>query len=91
MGSYCVYCHVKDGFVFYVGSGNVTRPFDITSRNLRWKAFAKDSIVEVRILEWFARKDDAYISEIEWISRLRPPANMQRTKTTETTYEKRKP
>ena len=36
---YCVYQHIKadDGEVFYVGVGNLSRPYNNASRNKYWK------------------------------------------------------
>lgn len=75
-GRFCVYHHVKEGTVFYVGHGTPSRPFDAVSRNSVWKEIVgKPPSYEVLVVRFFSNEPDACLFEREEIVRLNPAAN----------------
>lgn len=75
---FCVYEHVVNGAVIYVGSGNQTRPFEPRGRNEAWRTLTKNGY-SVRIVEWFEDREVAYTFESRRIMELKPPANRRGT------------
>lgn len=75
---WCVYHHIKDGNVFYVGKGNAMRPFAITGRNDLWKAIALSGErgFEVEIVGWYRTSMDAFLAEQLAIREMKPTANI---------------
>jgi hypothetical protein len=77
IGKYCVYHHLKNGEVFYVGKGNPSRPFHFASRNEKWKSIAGDGFgIEVKIVRWYPSSQAAFLAEQADIIKLRPVANL---------------
>lgn len=76
--AFCVYHHVIDGKVIYVGKGRLGRPYDKKSRNPRWRAAvaAAGGTYEVRVVALFDTDAEACALEREQIDQMRPPANM---------------
>lgn len=65
---YCVYEHVLDDEVFYVGHGNEKRPYVTCNRSKEWWDYVKDrkDDVQIKIIKKFESKNEAYNFEIEW-------------------------
>jgi hypothetical protein len=79
---YCVYRHIVDGEVIYVGMGTAARAFQVMEdrqkRNDRWrKATLLVPSLEVQIVGWYGNANDARRVEREEIRRLKPPCNVQ--------------
>lgn len=73
---YCVYHHVCDGKVFYIGSGTMARPFTRDGRNRRWLQFVKENPnYEIRIDGRFQDLREARIEESKQIKDQRPLCN----------------
>lgn len=70
---FCVYEHLLDGKVFWVGSGDLNRPRKFSNRSDRWKRYVQDRTkeVEVKIIKQFENYEDAYKYEIELSKKLR--------------------
>lgn len=80
----CVYTHSVEGKVFYVGMGNLYRPFQKTNRNGVWVTLVKNqgslgySIKIVQIFCGLVERRKARILEREQISLHKPVANLQK-------------
>lgn len=75
---YCVYFHLIDQTVFYVGSGVLSRAFDHGSarRNQAWNVFVARRRVSVHIVGQYAERSVARRDEYAAIKKHRPIANM---------------
>lgn len=78
---YCVYYHKNKGEVFYIGAGKIDRPFTLTGRSIKWRAYvnslAKKSFqVEIEVVRSFTTKTEALRFEKEEIKRLQPNTNV---------------
>lgn len=81
---YCVYHHIADGVVFYVGSGSSSRPFQRKGRTPGWIAHVKSHAgYKVEIVRWFEYLGDARTFESAEIKRLNPIVNIRVTSTGE--------
>lgn len=79
LNKYCVYHHCIGGVVFYIGSGNFSRPFSFKGRGPNWNKFVAESnieFIEIRIVAVFSKEKEARAFEIEEISKIYPAANM---------------
>lgn len=77
---YCVYRHVVDGEVIYVGMGTAERPFRVCSNDRApgWTSImCSASAVEVQIVGWYSRQAEALAAEKAEIKLLRPRGNRQ--------------
>lgn len=76
VSQYCVYHHVWDGIIFYVGSGIMSRPFVRTDRNKRWLEFVRNHPnYEVRIVSQHEILSEARSEEARQIKEYRPICN----------------
>lgn len=75
---YCVYYHLADGVLFYVGSGVLSRAFDHGSarRNEAWNRFVSGRRVTVQIASQHAERATARREEYAAIKAHRPIANL---------------
>jgi len=77
---YCVYHHLIDGHVFYIGSGVLSRAFEhgFSRRNEAWNKMVDDTgpDVSVRIAHYCRERSEARRVEYEQIRLARPIANM---------------
>jgi excinuclease UvrABC nuclease subunit len=77
---WCVYAHLLNGEVVYIGKGSHVRPFDIKSRNSEWRErMSSATALDVAILGWFASERTAFIAETRLIKRHRPALNLNRS------------
>lgn len=77
-GGYCVYRHVVNGTVIYVGKGKADRAFDFNVRTKLWRTMvAGAQQVKVEIVGWHASSGEALEAESAEIERLKPPANVE--------------
>ena len=72
---YCVYQHKIDGDVFYVGCGDMVRPYNLSARTMKWKKITEGKKVNVCIVKEFKYREDAEKYEIEMIIDLQPAGN----------------
>ncbi len=72
-GTYCVYIHKLDGKIFWVGHGNLRRPYIFSNRSRYWKDYVQDrkQDVEIEIIKYFEDKKEAYEYEIEYSIQMR--------------------
>jgi hypothetical protein len=75
---YCVYYHLIDQTVFYIGSGVLSRAFDHGSarRNEAWNAYAARRPVSINIVGQYADRATARRDEYAAIKKHRPIANL---------------
>ena len=75
---YCVYFHLVDDVIFYIGSGVLSRAFDHGSarRNEAWNVFAAKRPVSVVISGQYADRSTARRDEYAAIKAHRPIANL---------------
>ena len=75
---YCVYYHLVDQTVFYIGSGVLSRAFDHGSarRNEAWNAYAAKRAVSIFIAGQYADRSTARRDEYAAIKAHRPIANL---------------
>ena len=78
IGKICVYAHLVDGKVVYIGKGMSQRPYEIRSRTARWRSVVGDSF-EVEVLAWFDTDTAAREFETTKIRELRPSGNYVHT------------
>ena len=65
MKGYCVYFHLYDGKIFYVGYGGKKRPYDVGSRNKDWNLYV--SKIPLYNVEIFQNKFDFNSKEaLDW-------------------------
>jgi hypothetical protein len=77
-GRFCVYSHSSGGVIFYVGSGPLSRAFDVSSRNREWKTLVASSVsYEVSVHSWHATRKQAYLEELKVLQALRPFCNLK--------------
>ena len=73
----CVYSHSVDGSRFYIGKGDIHRPYDPRGRNKIWKEIVSASgYFDVDILTWVDTDKEAKIREAELIAEFKPIANI---------------
>jgi len=72
---YCVYKHLKDGQVVYVGSGLSTRPKAFQGRHREWVLFFGKKNPEVVVVQEGMTKVDALKLESQLIRELQPFLN----------------
>ncbi len=73
---YCVYHHICDGEIFYVGSGVPERPFARTDRGRKWMSYVSEHPeYTVEIVARFYRVEDARSFEKAQIKELTPRCN----------------
>ena len=70
---YCVYEHILDDTVFYIGYGQLKRAYHLYSRKRRWSEYVKNrrKDVTVKIVREFDNPEEAKQFEIEWSIRRR--------------------
>lgn len=75
---YCVYFHIVEETLFYIGSGVLSRAFDHGSarRNEAWNAFSAGRRVSVQIVGQYAERAAARRDEYAAIKAHRPIANL---------------
>jgi len=75
---YCVYFHLIDQTIFYIGSGVLSRAFDHGSarRNEAWNAYAARRPVSIDIVGQYADRATARRDEYAAIKKHRPIANL---------------
>ena len=75
---YCVYFHLIDQTVFYIGSGVLSRAFDHGSarRNLAWNEYAARRLVSIDIVGQYPDRATARRDEYVAIKTHRPIANL---------------
>lgn len=67
---YCVYAHLIDGVIKYIGEGTVERAYRTKRANHRnWENTFNGKDVEVKILEQNLTKEEASLLEIEYIEK----------------------
>jgi uncharacterized protein (DUF4415 family) len=77
---YCVYHHICDGKVFYIGSGTMARPFTRDGRSKRWLQFVKDHPqFDIRVVSRFQVLKEARQEESVQIKSMRPLCNGKAT------------
>lgn len=71
--NYCVYVHKLDDCVFWVGHGNLHRPYVFSNRSRYWKNYVRDrkKDIKVEIIKYFENKNEAYEYEIQYSIQLR--------------------
>lgn len=82
----CVYRHVVDGVVIYVGKGNAERPFEVVPgehdcgpRNAQWTILMRQArSITVEIVGWYRSDAEAAEAEAREIQECRPVANIIR-------------
>lgn len=80
IGKFCVYIHVVDGEIVYVGKGRSYRPFETSRRNAKWCKFMESiGSFEVEILGWYDEDGDARIEESKLIRKFNPKLNQHQT------------
>lgn len=74
---YCVYAHLVDGVIRYIGMGSVSRAFSLRAadRNSVWQDGAAGKTISVAILAFFHDKRDALDFEKSCIDRYDPHWN----------------
>lgn len=70
---YCVYVHKLDGKIFWVGHGNIYRPYVFSNRSRYWKDYVQDrkKDVKIEIIKYFEDKQSAYEYEINYSIQMR--------------------
>lgn len=79
---FCVYAHVHDGSIFYIGQGRLGRPFETTGRNRFWYElvnFAGGYTIE--ILCYYETMTAAMAEEVRLIKLFQPACNLNHMKT----------
>ncbi len=91
--NYCVYHHLLNGEVFYVGSGLLKRAFDEAGRTETWKKHSHYAHqygfgIEVKIVAIFPKKyrKRARLLEKFEIQRLNPSTNIVKSKVGKVPY-----
>lgn len=70
MNKYCVYAHLIDGIIKYIGEGTIERAYRTTRPNhSNWHNTFNGKDVEVKILEQNLTKEDASLLELEYIAK----------------------
>lgn len=74
---YCVYAHLVDGVIRYVGMGSVSRAFSLrpAERNNAWRDGSAGKAISVALLAFFHDKRDALDFEKSCIDRYDPHWN----------------
>jgi hypothetical protein len=82
---YCVYYHILNGEVIYIGSGSIGRAFNVHPRNKVWEYHTHYALkyglgITVKIVATFPKKFQRRARKLEKIEiqRLRPIANIVR-------------
>lgn len=73
-GKKCVYGHIVDGRLVYIGSGYAHRAFSIWHRKKIWRSVVTGDF-EVFIFGWFS-PDEAAREEVRLIKELKPECNL---------------
>lgn len=70
---YCVYIHKLDNKVFWVGHGNIHRPYIFINRSRYWKDYVQNrkKDVQIEIVKYFEDKKSAYEYEIQYSIEMR--------------------
>lgn len=73
---YCVYAHLIQGSIIYIGSGSHARPYSF-SRPDDWMQLVRDNnfALDVKILGKFLTRRSAFIFERKMIKKYRPTCN----------------
>jgi predicted XRE-type DNA-binding protein len=76
---FCVYKHLVNGEVFYVGQGLAPRPFERAKRNQKWTSLAEQNKgkVLIEIVSWHDTLPEARAAERILIRKLKPACNIQ--------------
>lgn len=73
---WCVYAHIVEGEVVYIGKGNQHRPFHHSSRSKDWiERMQAVTVFDVAILGWFESESAALKSERSLIRKHKPLLN----------------
>lgn len=76
---YCVYVHIYNNEIFYVGHGRGQRPFDLGGRNDGWTQFVQQiGCYTIAIVGQYATKNEAFYAEAALIKAAGPRFNMPR-------------
>jgi transcriptional regulator with XRE-family HTH domain len=74
----CVYTHSVNGKIFYVGSGDLKRPYARKARTPRWYSHVKESGgYEINIHAWMDDRIEAQRVESKIIAAHNPPCNIR--------------
>ena len=78
-GKVCVYRHLVDGQIFYIGKGVNHRPFAAWGRPDAWYSVVEAAgYYDVEIVAWFDTDAEACKAEKDEIKKHRPKTNQQR-------------
>lgn len=72
---FCVYLHVKNGVIFYVGMGSLSRAFERDYRHHTWLSLVGREPYEVRVYSWCLNKKVARKRELLAIKKFKPLCN----------------
>ena len=77
---YYTYAHIRPDtkVIFYVGKGSKRRAFSKQDRNSDWRSIVEENNgkFDVKILNWFTNKKDAYAAEVWQIAELSSAGNL---------------
>lgn len=76
---FCVYKHVMESTVFYVGMGSISRAFDAGNRNKIWRQYAGNRDFLVEVISLHETEESAHKEEKHLIEQWRPACNMRGT------------
>jgi hypothetical protein len=77
INKFCVYFHYRasDNQLFYIGYGDLRRPYDFRNRSIVWKRVKNKHGVKVEIVAKNLSKNSATDLEIKYIKEYRPMCN----------------
>lgn len=73
---FCVYAHILDGAVFYIGHGTKDRPYRKVSRNKQWASITLNKEYQVQVLDDKLTKAEAIAIEAKLICNPKPEWNL---------------
>jgi len=80
---FCVYAHIVNGEIFYIGSGQIDRAFERCGRNDVWSRVVQEAgEYDVQIMLWCRTRKTALIAELTEITKYSPKANIQKVSDT---------
>ena len=75
---FCVYAHVYEETIFYIGQGRLSRPFIAKDRNTVWRRYVQEHHdYHVEILGLFATRELALSEELRLIKLFQPCCNLK--------------